>query len=310
MNRIPLDFAKRVVNLLSYDDSFKTYNYNYRKHHEKDRREQHAPALSRLSRPWSQVIAAQPQECHVCVDEDDYSIHTMVNCETESGFPGSRLISKVDIMTWDRRTHVVTELNFHGRRLRNILRGNQRPISIRYQSRHWYFLSPKCEENVDKLLPAIHGIGLLDVSCGFITFLPRLLEKPVNFFSMASPKCEENVDKLLPAIQGVGLLHVTYGFMTFLPRLLAKPVNFFNMTKFLSEELESAMEQSIEAMKKGLLRGWQYLRHEPTDPRNVYNKTVSAVLDLHSERPPVSFWYAKEWLSDDSAKRFSDLMKK
>uniref|UniRef100_A0A1I8A2C1 Ras-GEF domain-containing protein n=1 Tax=Steinernema glaseri TaxID=37863 RepID=A0A1I8A2C1_9BILA len=73
MDRIPLDFVERVVNLLSYDNFLNTsddiyHSYGNPEEHkayaDTKSRERHAASFSRLSQPWPQV-AASLKECFI-----------------------------------------------------------------------------------------------------------------------------------------------------------------------------------------------------------------------------------------------------
>uniref|UniRef100_A0A1I8AJZ0 F-box domain-containing protein n=1 Tax=Steinernema glaseri TaxID=37863 RepID=A0A1I8AJZ0_9BILA len=225
MNATPLDFVERVVNLLSYDDYYKRYN-------DKSCRERRASAITRLSRPWSQVVTSL-KECRVYVCGDVYSIHEMVIEEREL-YRIEKCHFEVDLLTWNSRKRVVRELSFSGRkpckcyptcerrlsedvfrRLRNILRRNQRPIFLQY----FFETRPtrsKFKENLGHLLNAIHGVGLLSVPC-----------MPENYLS----------------------------------RLLERPVNFFNMKRLVQRETNFIVNHVIDAMKKGL-RGWESSQSE------------------------------------------------
>uniref|UniRef100_A0A1I7YTX1 Transposase n=1 Tax=Steinernema glaseri TaxID=37863 RepID=A0A1I7YTX1_9BILA len=276
MERISLDFVERVVNLLSYDGFQMVYNGYYRVcKDEKDNR--NASAFSRLSRPWPKAAASLKECCVYISDDDVYSIHEVEKSNMHQGY---KCLSEVDIQSWDPRKHVVREISISRRRLcacyptcerrlsadvlrrlQKILGQNQRPVNITYRS----FLSPeetKVGENLDQLLPAIHGIGLLEVSSGFGSHMSRLLEKPVNFLD--------------PRISSVSAIR-----------------------------RETLVIQIVEAMKKGLLRGWNlggYLSHYS------YQKMIGAILDVHEERPPKCFCSGRtEPFSSEFTKRLLEI---
>uniref|UniRef100_A0A1I7Z1T6 F-box domain-containing protein n=1 Tax=Steinernema glaseri TaxID=37863 RepID=A0A1I7Z1T6_9BILA len=130
MERIPLDFIQRVVNLLSYDDYHTTHGRcfkhwdGYHKVSTRDIgnlyeadgiRESHASAFSRLPQPWPR-LATSLKECRVYVFQDVYSIHEMVFEEEPTTIRRTRILSEVDLLTWNSRTHVVRELCFGERR--------------------------------------------------------------------------------------------------------------------------------------------------------------------------------------------------
>uniref|UniRef100_A0A1I7ZV34 Protein artemis n=1 Tax=Steinernema glaseri TaxID=37863 RepID=A0A1I7ZV34_9BILA len=265
MDRIPLDFVGRVVNMMLYNDYYKV-DWNVMK---TGHRERHFSAFSRLSRPWDQFDGSL-QECQVLVYGNVYSIHIIDR--NKSGLITECRSEEVDILAWNRNKYVVAELAFGAtafcecpedqanevicrrplspaifRRLRNILRRNQRPVSIVYYSS---YENSKFEENLEELLPAIHGIGLLDVP---------------------------------------------YHFKNFMPRLLEIPVNFFNFWSYYREETRMVVDHIVEAMKKGLLRGWQSMVFSDFT-RDDYEKMVNLVLDLHSEGPPNYFFCNSSWI--------------
>uniref|UniRef100_A0A1I8ADJ2 F-box domain-containing protein n=1 Tax=Steinernema glaseri TaxID=37863 RepID=A0A1I8ADJ2_9BILA len=258
MDRIPLDLVGRVVNMLLYNDYYKV-DFTAM-----DLRERHVSAFSRLSRPWPQFVTSL-QDCHLYVCGNMYSIHTMDN-----DHPNYHVIlwrSEVDILTWNRSRHVVAGVSFGGRpycecyptcsrplspvvfrKLRNILRRNQRPISTVYCSGD----PEELEANMDQLLPSIHGIGQLEVASNLKNYVPRLLEIPVNYF---------------------------------------------DLSRFYKKDA-SLVDHMVEAMKKGLLRGWQS-RYTTFAPYYDQEKMLSSVMDLHSVHPPKYFWYDRSKLSSD-----------
>uniref|UniRef100_A0A1I7ZLX1 Tudor domain-containing protein n=1 Tax=Steinernema glaseri TaxID=37863 RepID=A0A1I7ZLX1_9BILA len=258
MNRIPLDFVGRVVNLLLYNDYYKVDCDDV------DPRERHVSAISGLSRPWPQFVTSL-QDCHLYVSDNNvYSIHTMKS--EHRNYHVTVCLSEVDILTWNRSRHVVAELSFGGathckcyptcrrplspevfRNLRNILRMNQRPVSVLYR-----YYEDRHGANLHQLLPSIRGIGLLEVWTSLRNSVPRLLQIPVNFFSIT---CCHGEDAWLVA-------------------------------------------HMVEAMKKGLLRGWQR-RSAPIVHHEEQEKMFGSIMDLHSELPPKYFWYDRKMLFRD-----------
>uniref|UniRef100_A0A1I7Z8P6 Uncharacterized protein n=1 Tax=Steinernema glaseri TaxID=37863 RepID=A0A1I7Z8P6_9BILA len=275
MNAVPLDFIQRVVNLLSYDDFYNScggFYYSQRNPEnnelcaELDSRERHTSAFSRLSPPWPQVVASRPRDCKVNVCGDMYSIHEMMDIESRT-YRQFYVLSEVEILTWNRRTHVVRELNFKPFGICSCQHVNGRPSCQR-----------RLSADVFRRLRNILRRNPLPVT---VANKPGYNDKDSKF--------EENLDQLLPAIHGIGLLEVAHHLEDFVPRLLEKPVNFFDAYEILRGETGFVAEHMVEAMKKGLLRGWRL----STSPFLTYSykKLLQAVVDVHGDRPPRSLWY-------------------
>uniref|UniRef100_A0A1I7Z2M0 NmrA domain-containing protein n=1 Tax=Steinernema glaseri TaxID=37863 RepID=A0A1I7Z2M0_9BILA len=128
-------------------------------------------------------------------------------------------------------------------------------------------------------------------------------------------KIGRNLDELLPAIHGVGLLEIMLWFGDVVQRLLEKPINFFDLRTYSTPTRDAplVMVQIAEAMKKGLLKGWQHLSFAKTFYTSEAGKAMEAVLDVHAERPPRYFWYRQGsllWLEVDLSKRITDAEEK
>uniref|UniRef100_A0A1I7Z7X0 Transposase n=1 Tax=Steinernema glaseri TaxID=37863 RepID=A0A1I7Z7X0_9BILA len=69
------------------------------------------------------------------------------------------------------------------------------------------------------------------------------------------------------------------------------------MGPFFRSDTEFLAEHMIEAMKKGLLRGWQFSLSSHN--RKSYKKLLEAIVDLHGYLPPRCLWYKFSWLLQD-----------
>uniref|UniRef100_A0A1I8A1A0 TIR domain-containing protein n=1 Tax=Steinernema glaseri TaxID=37863 RepID=A0A1I8A1A0_9BILA len=87
------------------------------------------------------------------------------------------------------------------------------------------------------------------------------------------------------------------------PKLLEKPVNHFQMDNFSREDAQIIVDHIVEAMKKGLLRGWTTDHNNCSRAEDKYEKMAVAVLDIHPKRPPFSFWYDCTWFSQDFSEK-------
>uniref|UniRef100_A0A1I8AK30 SAC domain-containing protein n=1 Tax=Steinernema glaseri TaxID=37863 RepID=A0A1I8AK30_9BILA len=82
------------------------------------------------------------------------------------------------------------------------------------------------------------------------------------------------------------------------------------MKRLVQRETNFIVNHVIDAMKKGLLRGWESSQSERIFTEDARDKMTGAILDAHKERPPTCLWYDAEQLSHVNSRRLIEALKK